>query len=72
MNFPSINIQHTSNKQICTNKSPVSAVSCTPLKDMEFDMIADKIRSENIKNQMNIKLPYLKRNLNSFINNRNV
>lgn len=38
------------------------------LHDLEFDIIADKIRSENLKNQMNLKLSQLKRNINNFIN----
>lgn len=38
------------------------------LHDMEFDIIADKIRSENLKNQMNLQLARLKRNINNFIN----
>lgn len=71
MNFPSVNLQNALNRQVYTNKPATSAMSCTPLRDLEFDMVADKIRSENIKNQMNIKIPYLKRNLSSFINGQN-
>lgn len=35
------------------------------LTDMEFNIIADTIRCQNLKNQMNIRLMNLKRNLNS-------
>ena len=35
------------------------------LADMEFNIIADTIRSQNLKNQMNDRLMNLKRNLNS-------
>lgn len=41
------------------------------LQDLEFDIIADKIRSENLKNQMNVKLSQLKRNISNFINRDN-
>ena len=35
------------------------------LSDMEFNIIADTIRSQNLKNQMNIRLRSLKEKLNS-------
>lgn len=35
------------------------------LADMEFNIIADTIRCQNLKNQMNVRLMNLKRNLNS-------
>ena len=35
------------------------------LADMEFNIIADTIRSQNLKNQMNVRLMNLKRSLNS-------
>ncbi len=35
------------------------------LADMEFNIIADKIRCQNLQNQMNVRLMNLKRNLNS-------
>ena len=35
------------------------------LADLEFDIIADTIRSQNLKNQMNVRLMNLKRNLNN-------
>lgn len=41
------------------------------LRDIEFDIISDKIRSENLKNQMALKLAQLKKNINSFINPNN-
>ena len=34
------------------------------LADMEFNIIADTIRCQNLKNQMNIRLMNLKKNLN--------
>ena len=48
-----------------------SPVRYNRLRDIEFDIIADKIRSENLKNQMNLKLSQLKKNINSFINGDN-
>lgn len=66
------------NFQINYNDNQSSAKDFTPspvryntLHDIEFDIIADKIRSENLKNQMNLKLSQLKRNINSFINRDN-
>lgn len=35
------------------------------LADMEFNIIADTIRCQNLKNQMNVRLMSLRRNLNS-------
>ena len=35
------------------------------LADMEFNIVADKIRCQNLQNQMNVRLMNLKRNLNS-------
>ena len=35
------------------------------LADMEFNIVADTIRSQNLKNQMNVRLMNLKRSLNS-------
>ncbi len=35
------------------------------LSDMDFNIIADTIRCQNLKNQMNVRLMHLKRNLNS-------
>ncbi len=35
------------------------------LADMEFNIIADTIRCQNLKNQMNIRLMSLRKNLNS-------
>ena len=37
------------------------------LSDMDFNIIADTIRCQNLKNQMNVRLMNLKRNLNSCI-----
>ncbi len=35
------------------------------LTDMEFNIIADTIRSQNLKNQLNVRLRSLKQNLNN-------
>ena len=35
------------------------------LSDMEFNIIADAIRCQNLKNQMNVRLSALKHNLNN-------
>lgn len=35
------------------------------LADMEFSIISDAIRCQNLKNQMNVRIMNLKRNLNS-------
>lgn len=48
-----------------------TSIRYNQLHDLEFDIIADKIRSENLKNQMNLKLTQLKKNISSFINKNN-
>lgn len=35
------------------------------LADMDFNIVADTIRCQNLKNQMNVRLMNLKRSLNS-------
>ncbi len=35
------------------------------LSDMEFNIVADAIRCQNLKSQMNVRLSALKRNLNN-------
>ncbi len=35
------------------------------LSDMEFNIIADAIRCQNLKSQMNVRLSNLRRNLNN-------
>ncbi len=55
-----------------SNQSSFKEFNPTPIRynrlhDLEFDIIADKIRSENLKNQMNLKLSQLKKNINDFI-----
>jgi len=35
------------------------------LSDMEFNIIADTIRSQNLRNQMNVRLMHLKKNLDT-------
>lgn len=47
-----------------TNFVPTT-VRHNSLADMEFNIIADKIRCQNLQNQMNVRLMNLKRNLNS-------
>lgn len=44
-----------------------STVRYNPLSDMEFSIIADTIRSQNLRNQMNVRLMHLRRNLNRFM-----
>ena len=47
-----------------TNLVPTT-VRHNSLADMEFNIIADTIRCQNLKNQMNVRLMNLRRNLNS-------
>lgn len=60
-------INYTDNQNSPKDFMP-NAVRYNSLHDLEFDIIADKIRSENLKNQMNKKLSQLKRNISGFIN----
>lgn len=72
MNVSPVNFQSSyGNKQISTAKSATSPLFNNSIQDMEFDMVADKIKSENIKNQMNVNISHLKRNLSNFINKNN-
>ncbi len=51
-----------------TTESPTfvpTTVRHNSLADMEFNIVADKIRCQNLQNQMNVRLMNLKRNLNS-------
>lgn len=48
-----------------TNALVPTTVRHNSLADMEFNIIADTIRSQNLKNQMNVRLMNLKRSLNS-------
>ncbi len=45
----------------------VNTVRHNSLSDMEFNIIADTIRCQNLRNQMNVRLSNLRRNLNSYI-----
>ncbi len=42
-----------------------ATVRYNSLSDMDFNIIADKIRCQNMKNQMNVRLMNLKRSINS-------
>lgn len=69
MNISPVNFQSSyGNKEISIKNLPTASLYNNPVKDMEFDMIADKIKAENIKNQMNVNISHVKRNLNNFIN----
>ena len=37
------------------------------LSDMEFNIIADTIRCQNLKNQMNVRLMNLRKSLNNYM-----
>ena len=39
--------------------------------EVTFSIIADKIRSQSLKNQMNVKLSQLKKNIGKFISQEN-
>ena len=56
------------NKNTLKDQNPTLIRTNKLHEDLEFDIIADKIKSENLKNQMNLKLSKLKRNINDFIN----
>lgn len=62
----SFGINHVEKSQISdtTNLVPTT-VRHNSLADMEFNIIADTIRCQNLKNQMNVRLMNLRRNLNS-------
>ena len=62
----SFGINHVEKSPISdtTNLVPTT-VRHNSLADMEFNIIADTIRCQNLKNQMNVRLMNLRRNLNS-------
>lgn len=62
----SFGINHVEKSPIAdtTNLVPTT-VRHNSLADMEFNIIADTIRCQNLKNQMNVRLMNLRRNLNS-------
>ena len=62
----SFGINHTDRTASQDMRSYVpTTVRHNSLADMEFNIIADTIRSQNLRNQMNVRLMNLKRNLNS-------
>lgn len=72
MKISPINFKMNHNDKQCSAKDfTPSPVRYNSLQDLEFDIIADKIKSENLKNQMNLKLSQLKKNINNFINHNN-
>ena len=52
-------------KPTVANDFVPTTVRYNSLSDMDFNIIADTIRCQNLKNQMNVRLMNLKRNLNS-------
>lgn len=66
MKFSPINFQSSyGNPQVSAYKSAETPqLPHNSLRDMEFDIVADKIRS---KCQMNMSMPQLKSRLNNFI-----
>ncbi len=59
-----INYQERTPQQESENIIPTT-VRHNSLSDMEFNIIADTIRCQNLKNQMNVRLMNLRRNLNN-------
>ncbi len=56
---------HQSEKANCSNDFIRTTVRHNSLSDMDFNIIADTIRCQNLKNQMNVRLMNLRRSLNS-------
>ncbi|MCD7879412.1 MAG: hypothetical protein LUG16_05720 [Candidatus Gastranaerophilales bacterium] len=52
-------------KQSANSEYIPTTVRHNALSDMEFNIIADTIRCQNLKNQMSIRLHNLKRSLNN-------
>ncbi len=64
----SFRLNYTEKSSSSNNSNYVpTTVRHNSLSDMEFNIVADKIRSQNLKNQMNIRLMNLRNNLNSFM-----
>lgn len=74
MNIRPISFNYNYNymdKQESPSDFVLTPVRYNYLHDLEFDIIADTIRSKNLKNQMGSKLSQLKKNINNFINGNN-
>ena len=56
---------HSAEKANSTNGYVPATTRHNSLSDMDFNIIADTIRCQNLKNQMNIRLMNLRRSLNS-------
>lgn len=52
-------------KTSVSNDFVPTTVRHNSLSDMDFNIIADTIRCQNLKNQMNVRLMNLRRSLNS-------
>ena len=61
INFGINNIE----KPAASNDFVPKTVRRNSLSDMDFNIIADTIRCQNLKNQMNVRLMNLRRSLNS-------
>lgn len=62
VSFNSINIDHTTTG--VKEFTPVTR-RYNALQDIEFDIISDKIKCQNLKNQMDVRLSQLKKTLNN-------
>ncbi len=68
MRISPINVGFNSLEKSCiaeTSTFVPTTIRHNSLADMEFNIVADKIRCQNLQNQMNVRLMNLKRNLNS-------
>ncbi|MBR6164093.1 hypothetical protein IKQ26_09450 [bacterium] len=62
LSFSSINVEPMVNAGV-KDFTPVT-MRYNSLQDIEFDIISDKIKSQNLKNNMDVRLTQLKKTLN--------
>ncbi len=62
VSFNSINMEHLSSG--VNEFTPVTR-RYNAVQDIEFDIISDKIKCQNLKNQMDVRLSQLKKTLNN-------
>lgn len=62
VSFNSINMEHMS---AGVNEFTPVTRRYNAVQDIEFDIISDKIKCQNLKNQMDVRLSQLKKTLNN-------
>ena len=66
--YPKVNFEANQSNKSCVAKDYVpTTVRHNSLSDIDFNIVADTIRCQNLQNQMNVRLMTLRRTLNSCV-----